>query len=297
MDEACAHPADFSGSIEYIAPAGIMRLRQTRSNGVVADTVEFTRREPIAYKLQARCHTLIVSERQARDDGETVLEGLPKSRLREFSQKLSFVPSGHHFFGWQKPRVLNRVTYLYLDPKSRLLDAELGLSEIELKPRLFFFDHNIWETALKLKAQVGQENSSAHAEALALVLVHELIGLERPALSLTPIRGGLAAWQQKKLAEYVDEHLNENISLNALASMAQLSPYHFARAFKQTFGAPPHRYITGRRMVRAKSLLANPARTVTEIGNVVGFVETSSFTAAFRRVIGMTPTAYRRQID
>jgi AraC family transcriptional regulator len=297
MDENCAPPADFSGSIEYNVPAGIMRQRQTRSNGIVADMVEFTRREPIAYELQARCHTLIVSERQARDDGETVLEGLPKSRLREFSHKLSFVPSGHHFFGWQKPRVLNQVTYLYLDPKSRLLDAELGLSEIELKPRLFFFDQNIWETALKLRAQVGQENSSAHAEALALVLAHELIQLDRLASPLAPIRGGLAAWQHKKLAEFVNEHLNENISLNALADIAGLSPYHFARAFKQTFGASPHRYVTGRRMARAKALLANPARTVTEIGALVGFVETSSFTAAFRRVTGITPTAYRRQID
>jgi AraC family transcriptional regulator len=297
MQDRDDHSEIFPGSIEYIAPAGTVRRRQMRSNGIVADMIELTRREPIEYRIRPRCHTLIVSEWQARDDGETVLEGLPKSRLREFSHKMSFVPSSHHFSGWQKPRVLNRVNYLYLDPKSRLLDTELRLSEIELKPRLFFFESNLWETAQKLKAAIGQANSSAYAEALALVLAHELIQLDTSALPSTPRQGGLAAWQQKKVAEYVDEHLNQDISLDVLAGIACLSPYHFAHVFKQTFGVPPHRYITGRRVTRAKDLLGNPARTVTEIGRLVGFVETSSFTAAFRRVTGITPTDYRRRLD
>ncbi|MGZ9110748.1 MAG: helix-turn-helix transcriptional regulator [Rhodoplanes sp.] len=237
-----------------------------------------------------------MSERQSRNDGETSLEGLPKSNLREFSHKLSFVPSGHRFCGWQEPRVLGRVTFLYLDPKAPFLDPGLRLSENGFKPRLFFFDQDIWETALKLKAQAGQENSSGYAEALALVLTHELIRLDRPASPFMPVRGGLATWQQKKVSEYVEEHLNADISLNTLAGIAELSPYHFARAFKQSFGAPPHRYVTDRRIVRAKALLENPARTVTEVGIEVGFAETSSFTATFRRMTGMTPTDYRRHL-
>jgi hypothetical protein len=67
--------------------------------------------------------------------------------------------------------VLPRFTYLFLDPKSRLLDTELRLSEISLRPRLFFFDQDLWDSTLKLKAQVGQDNGSAYAEALALFLV------------------------------------------------------------------------------------------------------------------------------
>jgi hypothetical protein len=57
--------------------------------------------------------------------------------------------------------VLPRFTYLFFDPKSRLLDSELRLSEISLGPRLFFFDQDLWDSALKLKAQVGQDNGSA----------------------------------------------------------------------------------------------------------------------------------------
>jgi len=84
--------------------------------------------------------------------------------------------------------------------------------------------------------------------------------------------------------------------LRELAAVAQLSTYHFARAFKQSFGVPPHRYHMGRRMERAKALLDVPARTVTDVGLMLGFTETSSFTSAFRRSVGITPSDYRRRI-
>jgi AraC family transcriptional regulator len=78
-----------------------------------------------------------------------------------------------------------------------------------------------------------------------------------------------------------------------LADVARLSPYHFVPAFKQSFGLP-HRYLSSLRMQRAKALLADPAMSVTQIGFNLGFSETSSFTTAFRKPIGLTPTAYRR---
>ena len=81
-----------------------------------------------------------------------------------------------------------------------------------------------------------------------------------------------------------------------LAELVRLSPYHFCCAFKQSFGVPPHRYHSGRRIERAKALLAKPDYTVTEIGMAVGFSETSSFTAAFRKATGLTPTAYHRSL-
>jgi AraC family transcriptional regulator len=93
---------------------------------------------------------------------------------------------------------------------------------------------------------------------------------------------------------YIEEHLAEPISLATLAQLAKLSPYHFSRAFKQSFGRPPHRYHTSRRIERAKALLAEPTQSVTEIGFTMGFSEASSFTAAFRRETGLTPSSYRR---
>jgi AraC family transcriptional regulator len=240
---------------------------------------------------------LIAYERAERHEGETLIEGLPKSTQREFNSKLSFVPAGHRFYGWETPRVLTRVTYFYLDLQDRLFHPESGIISPTISPRLFFFDQAIWDTALKLKAEVGNSDPSSrqYVEALSLVLMHELIRLEQTTSGAAgPLRGGLPARQQKRLAEFIDEHLAEEISLATLAGLVDLSLFHFARAFKQSFGVPPHRYHMDRRMDRARSLLRRSTLSVTQIGSQIGFRETSSFTRAYRKFAGVTPSNYRR---
>jgi AraC family transcriptional regulator len=278
------------------SPPDIVRRRRAAWDGIRADTVEITRLDRFEYGVKSPYHVLIASERAEREDGETVVEGFQRSTQREFSRKLSFVPAGHCFHGWQDPRVLARCTFLYIDPEGSLADPDLRFPEIAFTPRLFFFDHDIWETALKLKAQVENPGSSTYAEALGSVLVHELARLERNGAEAQNFRGGLAGWQQKKVADHIEEHLDEEISLQNLAEIAQLSRYHFARAFKHSFGLPPHRYHMSRRMERAKSLLEERARSVTEVGLMLGFAETSSFTTSFRRSVGVTPSDYRRAL-
>ena len=287
-----------SGPIVQITPPDIARRRLASWGVIQADTVKVTRRETFEDAFQAGRHLLIAYERAERDDGETHIEGLPKSTLREFNCKLSFVPAGHRFYGWQRPRVLTRVTYFYIDLPDRLFDRGSGTARSAISPRLFFFDQAVWDTALKLKAEVGNSDpgSGQYAEALSLVLMHELLRLERTASAAArPVRGGLPAWQQKRVVEFIEEHLAEDISLTALAELVDLSLYHFARAFTQSFGAPPHRYHMARRMDLAKNLLQMPTLSVTQIGSRIGFRETSSFTRAFRNFTGLTPTEYRRQ--
>ena len=283
--------------IVAISPPDIARRRLTNWGRIQADHVRVIRRETFEYGFQAQRHLLIAYERAERHDGETLIEGLPKSTLREFNSKLSFVPAGHRFYGWQTPRVLTRVTYIYIDLPYRVFDRGSGMACPAISPRLFFFDQAVWDTALKLKAEVGNSDpwSREYAEALSLVLMHELFRLERTAPpAARPVRGGLPAWQQKRVVEFIEEHLAEEISLAALAQLVDLSLYHFARAFTQSFGAPPHRYHMVRRMDRAKSLLQRPTLSVTQIGARIGFRETSSFTRAFRKFTGLTPTEYRR---
>jgi AraC family transcriptional regulator len=286
---------DPSAGITF-SPPDIVRRRRAAWDGIKADTIEITRLDRFEYGVKSPYHVLIASERAEREDGETVVEGFQRSTQREFSRKLSFVPAGHCFHGWQDPRVLARCTFLYIDPKGSLADPDLKFPEMEFTPRLFFSDNDIWETALKLKAQVENPGSSAYAEALGSVLIHELARLERNGSEIATFRGGLAGWQQKKIADYIEGHLDEEISLQHLAEIAQLSRYHFARAFKHSFGLPPHRYHMSRRMERAKSLLEERARSVTEVGLMLGFAETSSFTTSFRRAVGVTPSDYRRAL-
>lgn len=282
-------------------PSDIARHDITRWSGIKMDHVEILRREPYEYGSTSACHMLIMAERGERDDGETTVEGLPKSTLREFSGRLSFVPSGHRFHGWQKPRVLTRVTYFIIDPMGPLLDPELRFAETEFKPRLFFRDAELWAIASKLNELGGTGDAPGqrqYAESLGILLAHELLRLNngRPSepSDARHVRGGLAGWQRNRVSDYVEEHLAENVPLATLAEVARLSPFHFSRAFKQSFGAPPHRYLIGRRIERAKELLAVEDRSVTEIGLAVGFAETSSFTSAFRKHTGTTPSVYRR---
>src|ERR1700726_3105769 len=190
-----------SPSIVEISPPDIARRRLAHWGAIQADNVRITRRETFEYGFQARRHLLIAYERAERDDGETLIEGLPKSTLREFNCKLSFVPAGHRLYGWQTPRVLTRVTYFYIDLQDPLFDLESGIPCPTIGPRLFFFDQAVWDTALKLKAEVGNSDpgSRQYADALGLVLMHELIRLERTASAATaPLRGGLPAWQHRR---------------------------------------------------------------------------------------------------
>src|SRR5882757_1015382 len=296
-----AHPIPDleSRSIVDISPSEIIRRNSTSWSGFHVETVQVTQHTPFEYGFRAPCHLLIVPELGERYDGETFVEGLPRSTLRDFTRKMIFVPAGHELRGWHKPRALPRATYFYIDPCGPLADPELRFGEIEFKPRLFFYDRDLWEIALKLKSQVNPDPMyPQYAEALGIVLTHELArisgdtGLRRPVS-----RGGLAPWQQKRVAAYIEERLAYDIPLATLAELARLSPYHFSRSFKHSFGLPPHRYHANRRIERAKQLLANREPSITKIALDVGFSETSTFSAAFHRLTGQTPSRYRRNLD
>lgn len=265
--------------------------------GLRADVIAATQRSPFSYRFKSTHHLLIATELAEREHGETSIEGLPPSRLRRLSGKLTFVPAGHAFYGWQAPRVLTRAVALTIDPCGPLLDDAVRFADIAFQPRLFFSDPDLWRLTGKIRDEAlkGEGRLQHYGEALAVLLGHELIRLngtrpEAPALA----RGGLAAWQRKKVADYIEAHLSENLSLATLASLIDFSPYHFARAFKQSFGEPPHRYHMNRRIERAKELLVAPEASVTGVALAVGFAETSSFSAAFRRSTGFAPSNFRR---
>ena len=278
-------------------PPEIVRRHVFAWSGMHADTVQVVRNDPFEYNFHSDKHLLIASERVQRYDGETTVEGLPKSAARDIIRKLSFVPAGHKFSGWQKPRALARCTFFYIDPKTPLLDPAVGFSEVDFQPRLFFFDRALWETAMKLRAQVesGSAEGRQYTEALSLVLLHELMRVNDGVAAPEPVvHGGLAAWQQKRVADYIEEHLADEIPLAELAGLVHLSPFHFSRAFRQSFGTPPHRFHVSRRIERGKAMLADTSRSVTEVGMQLGFSETSAFTATFRKFTGRTPTDFRR---
>jgi AraC family transcriptional regulator len=277
------------------SPAGLVERQAAEWRGLRAEVAAVTQLQPFDYAFKSKRHLLIASEYSERDDGETEVEGLPKSTLRSLTGTLTFVPAGHELHGWQHPRVLTRVNYFYIDPSGPLLDEDIHFADIEFRPRLFFFDAELWRLTAKLRDEARNGARLTHyGEALGVLLAHQLITLNDGPGPQSMARGGLSGWQQTRVADFIEAHLAEDLRLSTLAGSVDLSPYHFARAFKQSFGQSPHRYHVGRRIERAKALLTEPGQTITGIALAVGFAETSSFSAAFRKATGLSPRDYRR---
>jgi AraC-like DNA-binding protein len=93
--------------------------------------------------------------------------------------------------------------------------------------------------------------------------------------------------------DLVDARYREPLDVRALAKAAHLSPAHFSREFRRTFGETPHRYLLTRRLERAAALLRNTDRSVADICLAVGLRSVGSFTTSFGRAYGRSPTAYR----
>src|SRR5262245_42073649 len=281
-----------------IFPSDTVTRRRLAWDGMAIEVVQAVGHEKVEFRFRAPVHLLVAYEEGVRENGETLIEGLPRSTLRDVKCKLAFVPAGHEYREWQEPRTRGRIVYFYFDPAKMPIDPGAGAAARPLAPRLFFEDNGLWDTAVKLGRLIESGSEDRHyCEALGVVLAHELVRRSAGARRVEPpARGGLAAWQQRTVSAYIEEHIAEQVPLATLAHRVRLSPYHFCRAFERSFGAPPHRYHNTRRIEHAKTLLARPTCSVTEIALTVGFSETSSFTAAFRKATGSTPTAYRRSL-
>ena len=108
-----------------------------------------------------------------------------------------------------------------------------------------------------------------------------------------PARGGLSANSLRRLNEYVANNLDRTISLADLSSVTGLSKRHFIRAFAESAGQTPHRYVVSQRIEKAKQLLADSSHSITEIGLAVGFSHAQHFSNKFKAFTGLTPSRYR----
>ena len=118
---------------------------------------------------------------------------------------------------------------------------------------------------------------------------HNIVSLPPPA-----VRGGLAPWQLRQAKQILISRLDEPISLAELARACKLSPGHFARAFRQTTGQPPHRWLMVQRIEKAKQLLVESTLSLAQIAQKCGFADQSHFTRVFAQLIQSSPGHWRR---
>lgn len=287
-----SHAAD---RLVQVSPPDAVSRRIASGPGMTVEIVQDNRRGRIDYHYCSPFHMLVVHERGTRHGGCTVIEGIPKSTLQDCSRKLVFVPAAHEYHDWHEPRTLSRVVFFYFNPTQFAVGSRSSLA-----PRIFFEDNALMQTALKLATLIesGSSDHGVYLEALGVVLAHELLRIDTGGdRAKTQSNGGLAAWQRRKAVAYIEEHLAEPISLDALARLVGLSACYFCRAFRRSLGMPPQRYQLSQRIERAKTLLAKRAASVTDVSLTVGYNDTSAFCTAFRRVAGLTPSAYRRNFS
>jgi AraC family transcriptional regulator len=108
-------------------------------------------------------------------------------------------------------------------------------------------------------------------------------------------RGGLAPWQLRRVAELMQDRIADDVRIDELAQAVGLSRFHFARAFKESTGLPPHRYQIGLRIERARMLLETTALPVADIAVRVGYAAPQAFAQVFRRETGLSPSDWRRR--
>ena len=97
----------------------------------------------------------------------------------------------------------------------------------------------------------------------------------------------------RRVLQFVDQNLQNPIRLKDLAEVANLSRFHFSRAFRKAMGQSPHRFVRNRRLERAKDLVLEEKLTLAEIAGICNFSSQTSFTRAFARATGMAPGRYR----
>ena len=118
---------------------------------------------------------------------------------------------------------------------------------------------------------------------------------DRHPVKFSIVRGGLAPWQAKRVAAYVESNICSKIGVIELAALAQLSIGHFFRAFKVSFGASPLAYVMRQRMLRAQAIMASSKAPLSQIALECGMCDQAHFSHTFRRIIGVSPNVWRRQ--
>jgi AraC family transcriptional regulator len=222
---------------------------------------------------------------------------------RQKSQKLTlenvFLTPAYqpHTLLWDKETDL-----VMFDLESEFIERAAGEAfrggEVEIREEADVCDNFITQLGGALYSEF--KNPSAvgriYIESLAATLaVHLLRNYSVTAQKVREFSGGLSGAKLRRAMEYIDSHLDQDLSLPQIAETVGMSSYYFSRALKKSTGFAPHTYVVHQRMERAKQLLTETKLPVIDVALAVGYVNHSHFSTQFRKLTGISPTAYREK--
>ena len=149
------------------------------------------------------------------------------------------------------------------------------------------------------RARGGDREATRAHVAHAIALLHGIPSLSPSGTHLSNVethvvRGGLPIWQTRRVIAHVEANLSRRIHVRELARILGLSASHFCRAFKCSFGAAPRDYVLRRRVEVAQALMLTTSEPLSSIAASCGLCDQQHFTRSFRRIVGETPSTWRR---
>ncbi|WP_338822032.1 AraC family transcriptional regulator [Bradyrhizobium septentrionale] len=214
----------------------------------------------------------------------------------EFSEaaNLALFPAGTEIEGeWSVGPAFDYVV-VFLDPKF----VQSRLNGVIERPALAFGHDQLCRGLAELSQEAATPDNlfDLFAEGWASQALAHIARLSRGAEQPKPLsRGGLPALKLRRIEEFVRANLGEAISLSVLSDVAGLSKRHFLRAFQESTGTSPHRYVLDLRIDQAKRRLGETDDSVTSIALASGFSHAQHFSSTFRQATGMSPSLFRQQ--
>lgn len=212
------------------------------------------------------------------------------------SESMCFVPAGQNVSAnWD-----GEYEGLMIDFSPKYLSkmaSEMNLSpNIELREAVSKKDYLIQHLSLAFldEAAKNETSSRLYADSIAHTLMFHLIKNYTSAKeNAKQFLGGLSGHKLRRVTEFINDNLEQDLTLTEIATVADLSHFHFARSFRKTLGVTPQQYIANRRIEKAKDLLSHSSLPIVEIGFQTGFKNQSHFTTLFRKLTTFTPKVWR----
>jgi AraC-like DNA-binding protein len=193
-----------------------------------------------------------------------------------------------------------RMSILSIDPTlvNRLDVGDIDVASLQFRQQIGIEDQGERQILIAIKQEIEAPglNSRLYVDTLLMLLLTRLMRCasnfatpRQPAY----VKGGLPNWRLKRALELLETNQTKTPSLAEIAGPLQLHPTFFCRAFKQSTGLSPHRYLLEHRVNRAKEMMKDQKHTLTEIALDCGFSGSSQFSIVFKRITGISPRGYR----
>ncbi|AZG17276.1 AraC family transcriptional regulator [Cupriavidus pauculus] len=279
----------------------VTNVHQSRTSGIWANTevevLEYGELQDVARPIGSQRVSLRAALREI--GGRIEARYAPSKPLVDAyhgSDHLSLIEQGGEAYGYTRFIRGFRCVAIHFD--DTLLGEACGsaTAAAKFRSRLMFENKPIWAMAdrLALACVTPRIGQRLYCESLVGMLAVELAGLETIGRGAA-CKGGLAPFRLRRILDYIEDHLGENIALTELAAISEVSLAHFMRAFRTSTGEAPLRFIMRRRVARATRLLLETSTPLVQIAHDCGFADRSHMTTCFRRIAGNTPGRIRSE--